>query len=195
MHLGISSQMRVPQNTWTFLSSHFLSGATVRSLHDHKSILWFFLLHDSYSLSAFPQQPLKFQQPAYGLTVTSSPPKPSYKSSCLSDRVIQPLSLEYQNPANSLPWRDTGLVYTLSFSTRRLCTPIFPFLITNFKSLSLRTSLDDFSQDFSAPSSFLNTLCRPPAAYSFCLCITLVAPSLFRERRILWKQTLAGKVG
>lgn len=66
-------------------SSHFLSRATVRSLHDHKFILWFFLLHDSCFLSAFPQQPLKLQQPAHGLTVTSSllPNHPIKELGCL----------------------------------------------------------------------------------------------------------------
>lgn len=117
-----------------FLSSHFLSKATVRSLHDHKSILWFFLLHDSYSLSAFPQQPLKFQQPTYGLTVTSSllPNHPIKVLGCLIEWFSH-YHLSNQNLANSLPWRDTSLVYTLSFSTPWLCTPVFPFLITNFK--------------------------------------------------------------
>lgn len=51
--------------------------------------------------------------------------------------------LSNQNLANSLPWRETSLVYTLSFSTPWLCTPMFPFLIANFKCLSLHTSLDD----------------------------------------------------
>lgn len=126
------------------LSSRFLSRATVRSLHDHKSILWFFLLHDSYSLSAFPQQPLKFQQPTYGLTVTSSllPNHPIKVHGCLIEWFSH-YHLSNQNLANSLPWRNTSLVYTLSFSTPWLCTPIFPFLVTNFKCLSLHTILDD----------------------------------------------------
>lgn len=55
------------------------------------------------------------------------------------------------------------------------------------------------SQDFTAHSSFLNALCSPPTAYSFCLRfrITVVVStlSLFWERRILQKKALAGKVG
>lgn len=35
--------------------------------------------------------------------------KPSYKNAWLSDTVIQLLSLEYQNLANSLPWRNASL--------------------------------------------------------------------------------------
>lgn len=52
-------------------------------------------------------------------------------------------------------------------------------------------------QDLTAHSSFLNALCSPPAAHSFCLsfCITVVVPPLFWERRILQKEALAGKVG
>lgn len=62
-------------------------------------------------LSVFTQQSLRDQQSAYGLTVTIYFVKPFYKSVWLYAIVIQLLSLEYQNLANSLPWRNASLYF------------------------------------------------------------------------------------
>lgn len=62
-------------------------------------------------LSVFTQQSLRDQQSAYGLTVTIYFVKPFYKNVWLSATVIQLLSLEYQNSANSLPWRNASLFF------------------------------------------------------------------------------------